>query len=56
MGQRCGYNIWYHRAKYIEAERHAIWEKDGEYTDLTFNADGEDRILFSLIQLKSRAE
>jgi hypothetical protein len=42
----CGYKIWYHPPKYIEAERHAIWEKDGEYRDLAFNADGEDRILF----------
>jgi hypothetical protein len=42
----CGYKIWYHRPKYFEAERHAIWEKDGEYRDLSFNADGEERILF----------
>ena len=42
----CGYKIWYHQPKYIEAERHAIWEKGGEYRDLTFNTDGEDRVLF----------
>src|SRR5829696_7498692 len=42
----CGYKIWYHKPRYIEAERHAVWEKDGEYRDLTFNTDGEDRILF----------
>jgi hypothetical protein len=27
MGQRCGYKIWYQRPKYLEAERHAIWEE-----------------------------
>jgi hypothetical protein len=42
----CGYKIWYHEPKYIEAERHAIWLKDGEYKDISFNADGEDTILF----------
>ena len=42
----CGYKIWYHKPRYIEAERHAVWEKDGVYRDLTFNTDGEDRILF----------
>jgi hypothetical protein len=42
----CGYKIWYHRPIYIEAERHAVWEKDGTYKDITFNADGENRILF----------
>jgi hypothetical protein len=42
----CGYKIWYHKPRYIEAERHAIWEKDGNYRDLTFNPDAEDRILF----------
>jgi hypothetical protein len=42
----CGYKIWYHKPRYIEAERHAVWEKDGEYRDLTFNPDGEHRILF----------
>jgi hypothetical protein len=42
----CGYKIWYHRPIYIEAERHAVWEKDGTYKDISFNADGENRILF----------
>jgi len=42
----CGYKIWYHKPRYIEAERHAVWEKDGEYRDVSFNADGEHRILF----------
>ncbi|HYX29845.1 MAG TPA: hypothetical protein VE863_14995, partial [Pyrinomonadaceae bacterium] len=42
----CGYKIWYHKPIYIEAERHAVWEKDGTYKDISFNADGENRILF----------
>jgi hypothetical protein len=42
----CGYKIWYHQPQYIEAERHAIWFKDGEYKDISFNADGENTILF----------
>jgi hypothetical protein len=42
----CGYKIWYHKPKYIEAERHAIWVKDAQYKDISFNADGENRILF----------
>lgn len=42
----CGYKIWYHEPIYIEAERHAVWHKDGEYRDISFNADGEDKILF----------
>lgn len=42
----CGYRIWYHNPHYIEGERYAVWHKEGEYRDLTFNADGEPRILF----------
>jgi hypothetical protein len=42
----CGYKIWYHDPIYIEGERHAVWEKDGVYKDVTFNTDGENRILF----------
>lgn len=42
----CGFKIWYNEPHYIEAERHAVWLKDGEYLDVTFNADGEDKILF----------
>lgn len=42
----CGYKIWYNEPKYIEAERHAIWYKDGQYKDITFNSDGEEKILF----------
>lgn len=30
----------------MEAERHAIWFKDGVYKDISFNADGEENILF----------
>lgn len=41
-----GYKIWYKKNKYIEAERHVIYESGGEYRDLTFNADGETGILF----------
>jgi len=42
----CGYKLWYNNPIYIEAERHAVLLKDGEYLDVTFNADGEDKILF----------
>ena len=42
----CWYKIWYHAPMYMEAERHAIWFKNGEYKDISFNADGEKRILF----------
>ena len=31
---------------YIEAERHAVWLLNGNYKDISFNADGEERILF----------
>ncbi|MCA1600572.1 MAG: hypothetical protein LC776_02640, partial [Acidobacteria bacterium] len=24
----CGYKIWYHKPRYIEAKRHAMWLKD----------------------------
>lgn len=41
-----GYKIWYIKRKYIEAERHVVYRKDGEYRDLTFNTDGETLILF----------
>ena len=42
----CGYKIWYNKPNYIEAERHAIWFKDGIYKDISFNSDGEENILF----------
>lgn len=41
-----GYKIWYVKRKYIEAERHVVYRKDGVYRDLTFNTDGETKILF----------
>lgn len=41
-----GYKIWYHSPKYIEAERHAVWFKNGSYKDVSFNVDGEEKILF----------
>lgn len=42
----CGYRIWYNEPNYIEAERHAIWQKGEEVRDVTFGADGEARFLF----------
>lgn len=42
----CGYKVWYNKAKYIELERYAVWFKDGVYKDLTFQTNGEERILF----------
>jgi hypothetical protein len=42
----CGYKIWYNKPNYMEAERHAIWFKDGIYKDISFNSDGEENILF----------
>lgn len=42
-----GYKIWYVPSLYIEAERHAVWlNPQGELTDITFNKDGETKILF----------
>lgn len=42
----CGYRIWSHPPMYIEGERHALWFKDGVYKDISFNPDGETRVLF----------
>jgi len=42
----CGYKIWYNKPNYMEAERHAIWFKDGIYKDISFNSNGEENILF----------
>ncbi|WP_316674846.1 hypothetical protein [uncultured Tolumonas sp.] len=43
----CGYKIWYNEPNYIEGERHAVWQgDDGTLKDITFNADGEENILF----------
>ena len=41
-----GYKIWYIKRKYIEAERHAVWLNNGEFSDPTFNVDGESKVLF----------
>jgi hypothetical protein len=41
-----GYKIWYVNQKYIEAERHVVYENNGVHRDPTFNTDGEQRILF----------
>lgn len=41
-----GYKIWYTKRKYIEAERHVVYKKESEFIDLTFNTDGERKILF----------
>lgn len=42
----CGYKLWGHAPVYLEGERHAVWFKDGEFRDISFNADGETLILF----------
>lgn len=43
----CGYKLWYNRPNYIEGERHAVWKgDDGSLKDITFNADGETKVLF----------
>ncbi|NMP30598.1 hypothetical protein HII17_03400 [Thalassotalea sp. M1531] len=41
-----GFKIWYIKNKYIEAERHVVLKNDSELIDLTFNTDGETKILF----------
>lgn len=41
-----GYKIWYLPKSYIEAERHVVHKLGDVFRDPTFNADGEDRILF----------
>jgi hypothetical protein len=42
-----GYKIWYVPSLYIEAERHAVWlSPEGTLTDMTFNKDGETKVLF----------
>lgn len=41
-----GYKIWAHPPHYIEAERHAIWKSGDTTKDVSFNADGEESILF----------
>ncbi|MFP1916009.1 hypothetical protein ACLEEZ_10710 [Lonsdalea quercina] len=41
-----GYKIWYIKRKYIEAERHVVYRNNGQFRDLTFNRDGETKVLF----------
>jgi hypothetical protein len=42
-----GYKIWYVPMLYIEAETHAVWQNPGgQLIDITFNPDGETRVLF----------
>jgi len=52
----CGYKIWYHDPIYIEAERHAVWFFNDKYKDVSFNADGEDTILFIPDTLENQSE
>lgn len=56
-----GYKIWYVPSLYIEAERHAVWlSPENELVDITFNKDGETKILFvpapQLTTVSARAE
>jgi hypothetical protein len=41
-----GWAIWEWARVFIEAEHHAVWEKDGVFTDVTPHANGETTILF----------
>lgn len=41
-----GFRLWANGDVYIEAERHAVWEKDGEVRDVSFVDTGENQILF----------
>ena len=44
-----GWLVWQcssFRPLFVDAEPHAVWEKDGEYIDVTPQQDGETRILF----------
>lgn len=41
-----GWLIWEWPRVFIEAEHHAVWEKDGELLDITPPINGETRILF----------
>ena len=52
----CGYKIWYHEPNYIEGERHAVWYKGGQYRDISFNADGEEVVLFLPDIIEKQAE
>lgn len=41
-----GWTIWEWPRIFIEAEHHAVWEKDGERLDITPHVNGQQRILF----------
>lgn len=41
-----GWLIWEWPRVYIEAEHHAIWEKDGALIDVTPHVNGEPNVLF----------
>jgi len=41
-----GWTIWEWPRVFIEAEHHAVWEKDGKLVDITPKDNGERRILF----------
>ena len=41
-----GWNIWEWSRVFLEAEHHAVWEKDGVMTDITPKANNERKILF----------
>lgn len=41
-----GWAIWEWPRVFIEAEHHAVWEKDGELLDITPHINGEPKILF----------
>ncbi|MGL4965857.1 MAG: SEC-C metal-binding domain-containing protein [Inquilinus sp.] len=41
-----GWLIWEWPRVFIEAEHHAVWEKDGSLVDITPPSNGERRILF----------
>jgi Uncharacterized protein conserved in bacteria len=41
-----GWLIWVWPRVFVEAEHHAIWEKDGTLVDITPPINGEQRILF----------
>ena len=41
-----GWTIWEWRRVFIEAEHHAVWEKDGLLIDITPKTNGEKNIMF----------
>ncbi len=41
-----GWAIWIWPQVFVEAEHHAVWEKDGKVLDITPREDGESEVLF----------